>query len=32
MKYAAAGLDAAVYRKPPARQHRRRWTVNRKRG
>ena len=24
MRYAAAGLDAAVYRKPPARQYRRR--------
>src|SRR5215208_1730475 len=24
MKYVAAGLDAAVYRKPPARQYRRR--------
>src|SRR5216683_1015657 len=24
MKYAAAGLDAAVYRKPPAREYRRR--------
>jgi hypothetical protein len=24
MRYVAAGLDAAVYRKPPARQYRRR--------
>ena len=30
MRYVAAGLDAAVYRKAPARQYRRRWMGSRR--
>jgi hypothetical protein len=32
MRYVAAGLDAAVYRKPPARSYRRRLEGSRRRG